>query len=76
MKKKYVKVFMEINEDGQKTPKEIVYNDITYSIDKILDIKKCPSMKVGGIGERYSIRIGNNITNIFFEKDRWFVEEK
>ena len=76
MKKKYVKVFMEINEDGQKTPKEIVYNDITYSIDKVLDIKKCPSMKVGGIGERYSIRIGNNITNIFFEKDRWFVEEK
>lgn len=76
MKKKYVKVFMEINEDGKKTPREIIYNDIKYSIDRVLDIKKCPSMKVGGIGERYSVRIGNNITNIFFEKDRWFVEEK
>ena len=76
MKKKYVKVFMEISEDGKKTPKELVYNDIKYSIDRVLDIKKCPSMKVGGIGERYSVRIGNKVTNIFFEKDRWFVEEK
>ena len=76
MKKTYVKVYMEINEDGKKIPKEIFYNDIKYCIDKILDIKKCPSMRVGGVGERYSVRIGNNITNIFFEKDRWFVEEK
>lgn len=76
MKKTYVKVFVEINEDGKKTPTAIIYNDIKYDIDKVLEMKKCPSMKVGGIGERYSIRIGNSITNIFFEKDRWFVEEK
>lgn len=76
MKKTYVKVFVEINEDGKKTPTALIYNDIKYDIDKVLEIKKCPSMKVGGIGERYSIRIGNNVTNIFFEKDRWFVEEK
>ena len=65
MKKKYVKVYMEINEEGKKTPKIIVYNDTQYEIDRILDIKNCPSMKVGGIGERYSVRIKNNITNIF-----------
>ena len=76
MTKKYVKVLTEINEDGIKTPKVIVYNDIKYEIDRVIDIKNRPSMKVGGIGEKYSIRIGNNITNIFFENGRWFVEEK
>ena len=76
MTKKYVKVLTEINEDGVKTPKVIVYNDIKYEVDKVIDIKNRPSMKVGGIGEKYSIRIGNNITSIFFENGRWFVEEK
>ena len=76
MRKKYVKVLTEINEEGVKTPKIIVYNDIKYEIDKVIDIKNRPSMKVGGIGEKYSSRIGNNITSIFFENGRWFVEEK
>lgn len=76
MRKKYVKVLTEINEEGFKTPKIIVYNDVKYEIDKVIDIKNRSSMKVGGIGEKYSIRIGNNITSIFFENGRWFVEEK
>ena len=76
MRKKYVKVSAEIDEDGRKTPKIIVYNDKAFEIDKVLDIKNCASFKVGGIGERYKIRIGENTTYIFYENGRWFVEEK
>jgi hypothetical protein len=76
MQKKYVEVVAVIDENGRKTPKSLVYNDIIYTIDKVLEIKNCASFKVGGIGERYKVRIGNNITYMYFENGRWFVEEK
>ena len=76
MGKKFVKVILEIDENGIKTPKTIIYNDEKFEIDRVLDIKKCPSMKVGGIGERYTVRIKGKETYIFFENNKWFVEEK
>ena len=76
MNKKYVKVSVDTDENGKKTPKSIVYNDRVFEIDKVLDIKNCASFKVGGIGERYTIRINGQTTHIFFENGRWFVEEK
>ena len=76
MKKKYVKVILEIDELGNKTPQTIIYNDEKFEIDKVLDIKTAPSMKVGGVGERYKVRIKGKETYIFFEKNKWFVEEK
>ena len=76
MNKKYVKVTVDTDENGKKTPKSIVYNDRVFEIDKVLDIKNCASFKVGGIGERYTIRINGQTTYIFFENGRWFVEEK
>jgi len=76
MKKTYVKVLAEIDENGKKTPKSIVFKDKAYDIDRVLETKLCPSMKVGGVGERYTIRINDNITYLFCERDKWFVEEK
>jgi hypothetical protein len=76
MRKKFVKVLTEINELGEKTPKIITYNDRQFEIDRVLDVKKCPSMKVGGLGERYRVRIKGNETFIYFENNKWFVEEK
>ena len=76
MNKKYVKVILEIDENGKKTPKTIVYNDKEYSVDRVIDIRPCVSMKVRGIGERYTVRIGGKETYIFFENNKWFVEEK
>jgi len=76
MGKKFVKVILEIDEDGKKTPKTIIYNDEKFEIDRVVDMKKCPSMKVGGIGERYTVRIKGKETYIFFENNKWFVEEK
>ena len=76
MKKKYVKVFLEMDENGVKTPKTIVYNDEKFEIDRVLDVRSAPSMKVGGVGERYKVRIKGKETYIFFENNKWFVEEK
>ena len=76
MNKKYVKVIAEIDEAGKKTPKIIIFDDREFIIDRVIDMKKCASMKVGGVGERYKVRINNHETYLFFEKDKWFVEEK
>lgn len=76
MKKRFVKVSADIDEDGKKTPKIIVFDDKKFEIDRVLDVKNCASFKVGGIGERYTIRIGDNTTFIYCENGRWFVEEK
>lgn len=76
MKKKYVKVYLEMDENGKKTPKTIVYNDQKFEIDRVLDVRTAPSMKVGGVGERYTVRIDGKETYIFLENNKWFVEEK
>lgn len=76
MNKKYVKVSVDIDEDGRKKPRTIIYNEKVFEIDKVLGVKNCASFKVGGIGERYTVRINGRETYLFFENGRWFVEEK
>lgn len=76
MKKTFVKVLTEIDENGKKTPKLLELNGCKFEIDRVIDIKKCPSMKVGGLGERYKVRIKGKETYIFYEDNKWFVEEK
>lgn len=53
-----------------------MFDDKTYVIDRVVDIRNCASFKAGGIGERYTIRVGSVTTYIFYENGRWFVEEK
>ena len=76
MKKTFVKVLTEIDENGKKTPKILEFNGQKFEIDRVVDMKKCPSMKVGGVGERYRVRINGKETYIFYEENKWFVEEK
>ena len=76
MVKKYVKVIAEVDEVGKKTPKVIIFDDREFIVDRVIDMKKCASMKVGGVGERYKVRINNHETYLYYEKDKWFVEEK
>ena len=76
MKKTFVRVLAEMDENGKKTPKVIDFAGKKFEVDRVLDVKKCSSMKVGGVGERYRVRIGGKETYIFFEDNKWFVEEK
>lgn len=78
MTKKYVSVLVLFDEMGNKKPEEIYFNDVSYSIIKVVEIKNAASLKVGGIGERYKVKINTSETFLFFEKEtgRWFVELK
>ena len=75
--KRYVKVMSVTDEDGFITPVSITWEDgRVYEIDRVLDRRQAASLKVGGTGTRYLIRIGNATTYLFHEDPRWFVEEK
>ena len=76
-RKRYVEVVARFDEDGSITPLSITWEDgRTFEIDRILDHRHAASLKVGGTGMRYLIRIGNATTYLFHEDPRWYVEEK
>ena len=76
--KTYVKVTVEYDEDGIITPLSIEWEDgRIYEIDRILDKRKAASTKAGGMGIRYTVKIGRTITYLFFDCfNIWFVEKK
>jgi hypothetical protein len=45
-----------------------------YDIDEVKDKCRAASLKAGGCGIRYTIRIGVRDTYLFDEDGRWFVE--
>ena len=74
--KRYVSVTARMDEDGRVRPLSIQwYDGKTYPIDEVKDVRRASSRKVGGDGICYTIRIGNNVTYLFYEDPRWFVEE-
>ena len=76
-RKRYVEVVARFDEDGSITPLSITWEDgRTFEIDQILGHRHAASLKVGGTGMRYLIRIGNATTYLFHEDPRWYVEEK
>ena len=57
----------------------------TYEVDRVLDVRPAPAARAGGQGDRYTIRMNNQETHIFFEHNsdygsaipgRWFVERR
>ncbi len=78
MTKKYVSVLVWFDETGKKFPREIYFDDQKYEITKVLDVANAASLKVGGIGQRYKVKINGQETYLFFESEtgQWFVEAK
>ena len=84
--KVYVKVESVTMPDGRMIPQTLYWEDgLPYRIDKVTDIKSAASMKAGGCGDRYTIRVNGKETYLFFERNasvtgnnigRWFVERK
>lgn len=63
--------------EGKITPLSVRWKDGTeYEIDRILDVRKAASTKVGGIGTRYTVMIRGHQTYLWFEDPCWFVEAK
>ncbi|MCI8424644.1 MAG: hypothetical protein HFJ72_03125 [Adlercreutzia sp.] len=75
-RKRYVSVTTRVDEDGHIRPLSIQwYDGRTYAIDDVRDVRRAASRKVGGDGLCYTIRIGERITQLFYEDPRWFVQE-
>ena len=76
--KTYVNVMVIYDQDGNVTPLSIEWEDgRIYEIDQVLDVRKAASTKAGGIGMRYTVKIGRSITYLFFDCFiKWFVEKK
>ena len=79
--KVYVSVIELRRKDGQIVPLSVIWeNDKRYKIDKVLDVCPAASLKAGGAGMRYKIRVGSRETYLFLEenggKAMWFMERK
>lgn len=76
-KKRYVEVVADHFDDGSVMPLEIVWDDgRRFAVDEVLDRRRAASLKVGGVGIRYLVRIGSSKTFLYYEGPKWFVEEK
>jgi hypothetical protein len=81
--KVYVSVAAMFRDDGTILPTEITWEDgRIYVIDRVLGIRQAAAMKVGGQGDRYTIRVNGKQSYLFFERSanlsgniigRWFV---
>ena len=76
MQKTFVKVVVEYDTVGNKKPLKIYWGNKSFDIEKVIEVKNRASLKVGGVGERYLVKILNTQTYLFYEDGKWFVEEK
>lgn len=73
--KRYVAVEAVFDEAGAIRPVSVIWDDgRRYEVDEVLDVRRASSLKVGGTGVRYTVRIGGKTTYLFYENPRWFVE--
>lgn len=75
IQKEYVSILAQIHPDGSIQPLGILLEDgRKFDIDEIKEKRRAASLKAGGCGIRYTIRVGVRDTYLFDEDGRWFVE--
>lgn len=73
--KTYVRVKAEFDTDGHVMPTAIIWSDDReFAIDRVLDVRRAASTKAGGLGLRYTVRIGGHERYVYYEDPCWFVE--
>ena len=76
-KKKYVPVIVRFEAGGRLRPLVIEFDEgRRYPVDSVLDVRRAACERVGGVGDRYTCRIQGQECYLWWEKGRWFVEEK
>lgn len=77
--KQYVDVVALMHSDGRVTPQTIVWDDgRRFDVDRVYGCRQAHSLKVGGSGMRYEVRVGGHVTYLWYDDYRraWFVEAK
>lgn len=76
-RKVYVDVTLKLDKYGAVTPLAVTWEDgATYEVDRLLYVCRAASLKAGGAGTRYTVRIRGRETYLFEEDGRWFVEAR
>ena len=76
-RKVFVAVTAKFDTEGRITPLSLVWEDgAVYEIDRVTDVRRAASLKAGGMGIRYTVRINGRQSYLFYEEPRWFVEAK
>lgn len=76
-RKVFVKVLAEFDRQGEITPKMIYWEDgRRFEVDRILDVRRAASLKVGGSGIRYTCRIQGHPVYLFMDGQSWYMEGK
>ena len=75
-----MKINLEVNADfdlyGNIRPRSITWEDgRVFEIDRVLDARRAPSFKAGGVGMRYICRIRGKEVRLFNEEGHWFMEK-
>ena len=78
----YIDVLAAFDQSGHIRPLRLLLRDgRAYAIDRVLDERPAPSLKAGGQGRRYTVRIQGQERFLFledYEGDgtclRWFIE--
>ena len=79
------KIYVEVNanhmKNGSVFPCYIVWADgQRYDIDKVISVCPAASLKGGGVGLRYTVRIQGKVRFMYLEEDngihRWFLERR
>lgn len=75
--KVYVDVIARFDTQGNIVPQSFIWEDgHRYEIDKVLHWERAASLKAGGAGTRYTIRVKGRESYIWLEVDRWFMERR
>ncbi len=76
-KKTFVAVVVHVSEDGLETPLSIEWRDgRRFDVERVLERRPAASMRTGGRGIRYTVRIGGKSRELWEDENhRWFVEE-
>ena len=68
--KKYVPVTVRFDTDGKMRPLLIEFDEgQTFTIDKILEVRRAACQSVGGVGDRYTCRIQGQETYLWQKRD-------
>lgn len=76
-RKVYVDVLAVWKKEGGIVPRAVKWEDGTrYQVDRVIEVRRAASLKAGGCGLRYTVRVCGQESYLFLEENRWFVEAK
>lgn len=74
-RKVFVRVLAEFDLQGRLMPQAFYWEDgRRYEIDRVLDVRRAASLKVGGSGMRYTCRVLGKPVYLFLDDRVWYME--